>query len=91
MKLKRGKPDYKLPAHSQVLSAYLSGNTAEALYDISLYCISADTLDGLRKGASDLVAIPQCYAIVGDDIVFWPAPDGEYTVRGRYCPPIQEF
>ncbi len=88
MKLRKGRPRYKIPPHSDILNVVVEGNQRHNQMVAYVLMQVAFGYDGKPQANC---AMPRQFAIVGNKIEFWPVPDKAYRVKVRYTPPVAEF
>lgn len=91
MKLRTGRAVYKFPEYSQILEAWVEGNTKHnQLVSFSLCQVSLEDMPSHRPH-NEQRGFPTTFCVFGDIIEFWPVPDKPYLIKVRYAPPIEEY
>ncbi len=88
MKLRTGKSSYPMPPYSEVLSVLLVLERDQCLFPLCHVRLE-DFLPAKRK-ARGLRGRPVHFAMAGQRILLWPAPDAPMELKVRYHPPVQE-
>lgn len=87
MKLRKGKPRYKIPAHSDIIGVYVEGNQKHnQMCHYALQRVALEELPNIMH-----LGMPALYSVLHEIIEFSPPPDKPYVVKVRYTPPVQEF
>ena len=92
MKLRRGRPSYKIPGHSQILSVYIEGNQRHnQMCAFILQHVAISDIPNPAKNSKPSLGQPTVCCVRYKSIEFFPIPDKSYVVKIRYVPPIMEF
>ena len=91
MKLRRGKPSYKIPEHSQVFRVRIEGNQRHNQMHSHLLCmVSISDIPNPNKSDRPY-GFPTMCAVFEGTIEFYPIPDKPYVAKVQYAPPIREY
>lgn len=95
MKLKKRKPNYKIPAIGLVHSAGLmmEGDIEYALAQVSHEQLQKTWQKAQESAAAPVLGRPVMFAVVPGDrlLTVWPVPDTDYEMHFRFYPPIVEI
>ena len=91
MKLRKGKPRYPMPPHSQIIGVYLEGHQRHnQMAAFPLYQVPIEEVRAMQREGTWILGCPIGFSIHDNGIEFCPAPDSAYVVRVRYTPPVME-